>query len=354
MNSVERVLSALKLQIPDKVPFMFADIDKTIREKLLGEKITYQYNYSKAEWSPVFGLGERAMMEPYECTDARVARLLGLDAIGMQYMTPIFADVAQSDDGTVYIKKSLLTSAEALKTIKMPDVDDERIYRPAREFIKTNKGEFALYCRIRLGVSPTSLSMGIEEFSYNVVDDPDFVHEVVAMYTGWVSKLITNLIEVGFDFLWSFDDMAYKSGPMFSPRIWDEFFFPNLKKAADHITIPWIFHSDGNLMPIMDKLLPLGMNGLHPLEPGAMDLGELKQKYGKKVCLVGNLDIDSTLSKSSLEEVDEEVKNKIELLGPGGGYIISDSNSVPANCNPENLKAVAKAVEKYRYIYSKA
>jgi uroporphyrinogen decarboxylase len=351
MNSIERVLSALKLQTPDKVPFMFADIDKTVREKLIGEKITYQYNYSKAEWSPICGLGEQAQLEPYECTDVRVARLLGLDALGIQYMTPVFADVAQSDDGTVYIKKSLLTSAEALKSIKMPDVDDERIYQPAIEFVKKYKGEFALYFRTRLGVSPTLLSMGIEDFSYNIIDEPDLVHEVIGMFTAWVSKHIKNLIEIGFDFMWSFDDMAYNSGPMFSPQVWDEFFFPNLKKVTDNITIPWIFHSDGNLMPIMEKLLPLGMNGLHPLQPGAMDLKELKQKYGKKVCLVGNLDIDSTLSKSSFEEVDQEVKHKIELLGPGGGYIISDSNSVPTNCRAENLKAVAKAVEKYRYIY---
>jgi uroporphyrinogen decarboxylase len=351
MNSVERVLGALNLQIPDKVPFVLGHFDKSVREKLIGEPITYKYTYGKADWSPIYGLGEQAKMEPYESTDVRVARLLGLDALGMQYMTPVFADVDQSKDGTVYIKKSLLTSSKALKSIKMPDVDDERIFKPAEEFVKKYKGEFALFCRIRMGISPTLLSMGLEEFSYNIADDPDFVHEVIGMFTGWVSKLIKNLIEVGFDFLWSHDDMAYSSGPMFSPKIWDEFFVPHLKKAADCITIPWIFHSDGNLMPIMDKLLPLGMNGLHPLEPGTMDLSELKQKYGKKVCLVGNLDINSTLSKSSLEEVDQEVENRIGLLGPGGGYIISDSNSVPAQCKAENLKAVARAVEKYRYIY---
>ncbi|WHH61702.1 uroporphyrinogen decarboxylase family protein [Petroclostridium sp. X23] len=133
--------------------------------------------------------------------------------------------------------------------------------------------------------------------------------------------------------------------------MWDEFFFPYLKKAADNITIPWVFHSDGNLMPLMDRILQLGMNGLHPLEPGCMDLKELKQKYSDKVCPIGNVDIDYTLSQGTEQEVEKEVKSRIELLGSGGGYIISDSNSIPAYCKPENIIAMARAVEKYRYIY---
>ena len=352
MGSRERVLAALNHKVPDKVPFMFAFIDKSIREKILGKKLHYQYNTSKADWSPVFAPGEESRVEPYECTDAEVARVLGLDAIGMQYLTPVFAEVDKSDDGTVYIKKNLLTTPAELKRIIMPDVDDESIYKPAKEFIKKYKGEFALYCRIRLGISPTLMSMGIEEFSYNTADEPDFVKEVISMFTEWVAKLVRNLVELGFDFLWSFDDMAFKNAPMFSEKIWDEIFFPYLKKAADNITIPWLFHSDGNLMPMLDRLVQLGMSGIHPLEPGAMELSELKDKYGKKLCLVGNLDIDKALSGSTLEEADKEVKDRIELMGPGGGYIISDSNSVPAYCRVENILQVARSVEKYRNIYT--
>lgn len=351
MNSKERVLSTLCKKIPDKVPYVYGYIDRSIQEKILGEKIEYEYMPKTADWSPISKPGEQSVLEPYQCIDARVAKILGLDAIGMQYLTPVFAEVDKSEDGNAYIRKNLLVSPEDLEKIKMPDVDDDRIFKPAIEFVKRYKGEFALFCRIRLGISPTLMSMGMEEFSYNMYDRPEFVKEVVKMYTEWASKLIKNLIEIGFDFLWSFDDMAHKSAPLFSEKVWDEYFFPYLKKAADCITVPWIFHSDGNLLPFMNKLLKLGMNGLHPLEPGAMDLVELKQKYGQRVCLVGNVDINYTLSKASLDEVDADVKKKMEILGPGGGYIISDSNSIPAYCKVENVLAMAKAVEKYRYIY---
>ena len=353
MNSPERVLTALRGGKPDKVPFMFGFIDKRIREALLGEKITYAYEPNKADWAPTFRPDEKFFMEPAECTEARVARLLGLDAIGMQYMTPMVAEVDTTPDGTIYIKKSLLTSPEILEQVKknMPDVDDERLYAPAREFVARYKGEFALYCRIRLGIAPTLNSMSIEEFSYNVYDEPDFVKETVHMYAQWVSRLIDNLIECGFDFLWDFDDMAFKSSPLFSNQVLREFFLPELKQAAAHITVPWIFHSDGNLLPALEDLSTLGMSGLHPLEPGAMDLKELKEKWGKRLCLVGNVDIDHCMTDATPEEIDEVVQDRIRVLGPGGGYIISDSNSVPRSANPENVREIARCVEKHRYIY---
>ena len=115
--------------------------------------------------------------------------------------------------------------------------------------------------------------------------------------------------------------------------------------------MPWIFHSDGNLLPALEDLSTLGMSGLHPLEPGAMDLHELKEKWGKRLCLVGNVDIDHCMTDATPEEIDAVVEDRIRVLGPGGGYIISDSNSVPLSANPENVREIARCVEKHRYIY---
>lgn len=353
MGSAERVIDALNLRIPDKVPYMYGQIDHSIREKILGQKIVYDYPKPKAEFASIGVPGKPSFIEPIETTDARVARKLGLDAVGMSYFPPFFAEICEEEDGSVYVKNGLLTSPEMLEKMQLPDLDDDRLYKPAVEFVKKYKGEFALYSKIRLGISFILNSMGIEAFSYNILDYPDAVKEAISKYTGWVSRLCKNLIEIGFDFLWSFDDMAFKTTLMFSLDVWDEFFFPYLKKAADSITIPWVFHSDGNLMPILDRLLKLGMSGLHPLEPGTMDLDVLKRDYGKKVCLIGNIDIDYVLSQGTEEEVEQQVKERIAQMGPGGGFIISDSNSIPGYCKPENIIAMSNAVKKYREIYAK-
>lgn len=349
-GSRERVLDALNLRIPDKVPYMYAIIQQGIREQIYGSKLNYPYPKPKAEFGPVGILGKQSQMEPVEAIDAKVAEMLGLDAIGMRYYPPFYVTTGEGKNGC-QVTGGLLTEPETAAQMILPDPDDEKIYKPAREFCKRHKGEYALYAKIRLGISFILNSMGMEDFAYNTIDEPDFVKELMEKYTEWISRVIDNLQECGFDFLWSFDDFAYKTSTMFAPDTWDEFFRPYLEKSTSHIKLPWIFHSDGNLMPMLDKLLELGMNGIHPLEPGTMDLKELKEKYGKKVCLVGNVDIDHTLSDASREEVFQVVKDRIELLGPGGGYIISDSNSVPDYCNPQNVKWMAEAVEKYRYIY---
>ncbi|HIY18820.1 MAG TPA: hypothetical protein IAA44_05405 [Candidatus Blautia avistercoris] len=349
-GSRKRVLDALTGKIPDKVPYMYSIIHHSIREKILGEKVTYPYPVPRAEFAPIGVLGEPSHMEPAEAIDARVAEKLGLDALGMRYFPPFFVDVGEGKSG-VNILGGQLTEPDTLDKIIFPDPDDETIYKPAEEFCKRHQGEYALYAKIRLGVSFIMNCMGIEDFSFNIIDEPDFVKGVMEKYTKWISRVITNLQECGFDFLWSFDDMAYKTSLMFSPSVWDEFFAPYLKQSISHIKVPWIFHSDGNLMPILDKLLELGMNGIHPLEPGAMDLDVLKQKYGERVCLIGNIDINHTLTDASKEEVYEAVRERIQQMGTGGRFIISDSNSIPAYCNPQNILWMAEAVEKYRNIY---
>ena len=96
-----------------------------------------------------------------------------------------------------------------------------------------------------------------------------------------------------------------------------------MKKAAEKIKIPWIYHSDGNLLPLLDDLLTLGMNGLANIEPNAMNIVELKKKYGRRICLVGNIDLHYTLTQGTAEETEAEVKKRIEEVGPDGGYILA-------------------------------
>ena len=352
MNSKERVISALTGVIPDRVPYMYCIVEHNIREAILGEKITYPYARPRADFGPfVTDLNQPGFMEPSEAIDARVARKLGLDAIGMQFFPPFFVKTKETDDGHYHIASGLLNNLDAIRKMVLPDPDDEAIYSYAKGFVKEYKDEFALYARIRIGVSFLLNCMGLEEFSYAMFDEPETIHELLGTYSAWVKRIIRNLKEVGFDFFWAFDDLAYNSMPMFSADTFDEFFLPHLKGVADTIEKPWIFHSDGNILPILDSLKKLGMNGIHPLEPGCMDLSELKKNYGKDLTLIGNIDINYTLTSATRNEVFQTVKERIEQLGPGGRYIISDSNSIPSYCSPRNIMYMAEAVREYGHIY---
>ena len=352
MNSVERVLTALRHGVPDRVPFAFGYIHPKIREQIIQEAIPDTRHY-RVNWSPTFLPGETCTsLDPDESTDVRVARKLGLDALGFQLLTPVMPRLVKNAAGG-YVQDGGLLTPETLSQWKagLPDVDDPSLYREGEDFVRKYRGEFALFCRIRLGFSPTLISIGQRACQAYVESNPDFVKEVVSTYAGWMKRHIRNLMELGFDFLWSFDDLADKNGPFFSSPQLQEFFLPYLSQAAGEIKIPWIFHSDGNLFPVLDDLMTLGMSGLHPLEPGAMDLVRLKREYGKKLCLVGNIDIKHTMTDATDEEIHACVQTCMDTLAEGGGYIISDSNSVPASVSAENIIKIARCVHQTRCVY---
>ncbi|HOJ09866.1 MAG TPA: uroporphyrinogen decarboxylase family protein [Clostridiales bacterium] len=350
MNSRGRVLTALKRGIPDAVPYMYNTMDKELQEKIIGKEISLPTETGMNSLGYLSRPGDEAYVSPILTLVPEVADLLGLDAIGIKIFPPLFVD-GGIRDGRAMIKKGLLNTREALEKCKMPDPDDDKLYKSIEKLLDVCAGDRAIYAKIRLGASSTLMSMDMMGFSYNLHDDPELVSEVLMMYCSWSQKICRNLCEMGFDFIWCFDDIAFKTAPMFSPDVLNNIFLPILMKTTSSINKPWVFHSDGNVIPFLDDLLKLDMDGLHPLEPGAMDLDSLKSKYGSKLCLIGNIDIDKTLTRGTIQDVDNEVRERICLLGKGGGYIISDSNSVPAYCKAENVIAMSNAVSKYRYIY---
>jgi uroporphyrinogen decarboxylase len=134
---------------------------------------------------------------------------------------------------------------------------------------------------------------------------------------------------------------------MVSPQVFREFFLPHMREAVNAIKKPWVFHSDGNILPLMDDLLELGMNAVHPIQPGAMDIEQIKARYGKRICLIGNIDLHYTLTRGLPLEVEEEVKNRIRIAGKDGAYIISSAMTITDYCKQENVIAMSNAIQMY-------
>jgi uroporphyrinogen-III decarboxylase len=204
----------------------------------------------------------------------------------------------------------------------------------------------ARFCFLNLGSDPAILGMGFQSFAEAIYEDRSLVEDLFTLYTAWYARAAAHLSDLDFDFVWFGDDLAFKTAPFVSPKVFRELFMPHFRKVAEGIGKPWIFHSDGNLMPILDDLLSLGMQGLHPIEPGAMDLGLLKRRYGGSLCLVGHINVD-TLGRGVPADVDALVRQAVQTAAPGGGYIAGSSNSVPYYARPENVRAMQQAIHRY-------
>ncbi len=79
-----------------------------------------------------------------------------------------------------------------------------------------------------------------------------------------------------------------------------------------------------------------------------MDIRNVKRKYGSQVCIIGNVDVD-LLSKGTPEEIETEVRDLIQDIAPGGGYILASGNSLASSVKIENVMAMGAALKKYGY-----
>jgi uroporphyrinogen-III decarboxylase len=220
--------------------------------------------------------------------------------------------------------------------------DIEPVVQGARGFLK-HKGNLAACALLFLGIDPCWHSMGFETFSIACIEDPELVGAFLGRISGWYAQVAEELCKLDFDFIWAADDIAYKTAPLFSPKVYRQVLLPHTRKVAEKITKPWIYHSDGNLLPIWDDLLSQGMNAIHPLEAGSMDLVKLKAEYGGRISFVGGVDL-RVLEAGTPEETREETRKMIRILAPNYGYMLGSSNSVTPYVKPENLKAMLETL----------
>jgi uroporphyrinogen decarboxylase len=145
------------------------------------------------------------------------------------------------------------------------------------------------------------------------------------------------------------DDIAHGAGPFMSPDFYRERLFPALRRYAqmgEAIGAPLIFHSDGRLYPVMDDLIDAGVRAVQPLEPNAMDPLEIKRRWPGRLCLMGNVDLD-LMSRGTPEEVEAHVRDRIDRLNVGGGYMPGVSNTVPDYVKLENYIRMIETINSY-------
>ena len=333
MTSRERVLTALRCKEPDRVPYCELSIDRALAQRLMGwgEPETQAFNLEA---------------NPYSAEEVKsLADFLRLDNTWYILRAPVYADKTPGLDGRLFYGQGRIRTEADLQVLRLPDPEDEALYAKAGAFVR-QKGDYSAWFVTRIGIFSTMLSMGLENFSVALHENRDLLETVLDRYCDWAELVAERVCRMGFDVFVSTDDMAFKSAPFFSPSVFREVVLPRYRRVAQKITIPWIIHTDGNILPFLDDLLSLGIVGLHPLEKGAMDIRAVKKRYGRRLCLLGNVDLN-ILGMGSRNEVESEVQELIEDVGPGGGYIVTSGNSLAGYLRPENVIALSEAVQKY-------
>ncbi len=147
------------------------------------------------------------------------------------------------------------------------------------------------------------------------------------------------------------DDLGTQAAPQVSPATYNEKLFPRHKKIYQvvhaHPTDVHVFlHSCGCIRPYIPKLIEAGVEILNPVQTSAtgMDPSELKNEFGKDLTFWGGgCETQSTLPNGTPEQVTEEVKRRMEIFAPGGGFVFNQIHNIQAGIPPENVCAMFAA-----------
>ena len=333
MTSRERVLAALRREEPDRVPYCELHVDRALAQQLMG-------------WGESDDQAADLESNVYTVDEAKaIAAYLHVDNISYILRAPVYVQKVSGRDGRLFYGDGMIRTEADLSLLDLPDPYDDALYEGAAEFV-AQKGDYAACLVTRIGIFPTMLSMGMEAFSVALYENRPFLEKVLDTYCDWLVVVAERVCQLDFDVFISTDDMAFNTAPFFSPRVFQELVLPRYKRVVPKITLPWVIHSDGNILPFLEDLLSLGIVGLHPNENLSVDIRANKRNYGDRLCILGNVDLD-TLGIGTPEDVDTEVRELIRDLGPGGGYIVTSGNSLAGYLLPDNVRALSEAVQKY-------
>jgi len=150
-------------------------------------------------------------------------------------------------------------------------------------------------------------------------------------------------------------DFGTQNGPFCSPEQYRDLFLPYQKRVNGwiHANTNWktFMHSCGSIMPLLDLIVEAEFDILNPVQCSAqnMDAQELKKRYGKSLTFWGGgVDTQKTLPFGTPEQVREEVKRRIDVFAPGGGFVFNAIHNVQAKTPIENLCALFDVLNDYR------
>lgn len=241
-------------------------------------------------------------------------------------------------------------SRDDLKNFKLPKADDSFFtaayfavsqFRGARAVVLHSPGTFKLSWALRGKMETLLLDFAL---------DPELVHGLARIVTDYCIELFGKALKIGVDAIILEGDLAMNETTLMSPAHYRTFIKPYHKEITDAVHAAGGLiakHSDGNLWLILDDLIEAGFDGIHPIQPQCMDIGEVKRHCGGRAAVLGNIDCMGVLVSGTPEEVEAAVRETIGIAAPGGGYILSSSNSIHPDVKPENFIAMVRAAKKY-------
>ncbi len=331
-----RLLTALRGGQPDRVPLLELIVDPEMREACLGRPIR------SIQDEIAFWLGAG-----YDCFAVYPGSPTMWFFLDEQRADTIITDAHTSSGRRRWASegKGLILDWADLERHPVPSIDeiDFSFFDAAGPALPPGMGLIGAWGDI---FTYAWEAMGFEQFSYALHERADFVAHLFDALGRLALQIVERLLSYdAVKAIWYSDDIAYRSGFLVSPVVYRHHLFPWMKQMGElclRANRPFLFHSDGMLWEVLNDLIESGVSALHPIEPVSMDIHQVKQRYGHRLAIVGNVEVD-TLARGTPEQVRDQVRWLLREIAPGGGYCLGSSNTVPSYARLDNYRAMLDA-----------
>ncbi len=375
MTHRERVLTALNHREPDRVP-MDLGATRCTSIHVAGYERLKEYLGIEAPNIIIDGI-----MRPV-AVDERILQYLDIDTRGLWLGKPENSRDRMLDEqtwvdewgvtrvmppGSLYfdLAVSPLAGEITLQDIvnyPWPDPEDPGRYRGLRERAEElrRNTDCAIVLNLASGaVHITQYLRGFQDWFTDLVLDPklsaallDAVIEINCAIVDKALSLVGDLVDIVF----TGDDVGHHNSPIMRPEMYRQLIKPRHKRYFDtvrkHTNAPILYHTCGDVYPLMGDLVDIGVNALNPVQVTAaeMDPARLKREWGDKMAFWGGVDSHRVLPWGTIAEVKAEVALRIRQMGVGGGYVVNAVHNIQPDVAPEKIVAMyqhAREVGRY-------
>ncbi len=352
MTGTKRFMAALRREEPDRVPMW----ELIVNEPTLSAwGATSLEDFTEQEDLDAITIFEGMPLRPVNADESDELTWRGrtVETESGQDVVDEWGIVwGMTEFGIPYPVTGPIRSEADLRAYTPPDPDAGDRLASLGAAVERFKGRRAIVFLTHDGFEfPHYLRGGMDRLFMDYIDNPKLAHDLAEMVADYKIRLMRRAIEMGADAIVAGDDYAGREAPVMSPTHFRELILPYLKRsveAAHEAGSLYIKHTDGNIWSLMDMMVDAGIDAIDPLEPiAAMDIGEVKKRYGDRVALIGNVDCTELLPHGTTDEVEDAVKETLAKAAPGGGYIMASSNSIHPAVKPENYRAMVDAGRKW-------
>jgi uroporphyrinogen decarboxylase len=347
MTRKERFLMAVRGKQPDRVPMFDFLFQQPMYEALIGRRPEGYNSRDAVEcalalehdgvWLPFGGfsrfqpkkLDEKRYIDEWGTTFQKEDTSWPIDA-------PIDHPIKSRDDLAAYVPPDPT----------LPGRDQQIVEAAAMK-----NDDIALLGGVGGPFTTTWMLMGYERICFALYDEPEMITSCCRIANEYNKEAARRSVDAGCIGMWLSEDLGDSHSGLMSTEHFRKYILPFIAELAEYIDglgVPVLFHSCGCITQYLDDLTQTKIASVHPLQRTAgMDLKAVKEQYGDRFCIIGNVDSSRTLPFGTPDDVEKEASEAIKIAAPGGGFVLASDHSLHDGIPLENILALRDAGLRY-------